>query len=189
MDRTRLAKRLQRPDVEGRELHMYLCSGGKVTTGAGHAMLSVEDALSLPWMIGDRSATEEEVRAAYAKVAAAPLGYRASWYARLTLLRLPSPFVDELTLADIDGFTYRLSVQIPGFDLLPEPVQEALFDMGYNLGLAGLTKFKKLLAAVGRQDWHAAAAQCRRLGISEERNSETAQLFLEGISSGPKETT
>jgi GH24 family phage-related lysozyme (muramidase) len=49
--------------------------------------------------------------------------------------------------------------------------------MGYNLGVGGLLKFHKLLAAVDAGQWTTAAAQCHRMGIGDARNQATAGLF------------
>jgi hypothetical protein len=42
-----------------------------------------------------------------------------------------------------------------------------------------LLEFKRLLAAVAAADWTTAAAESHRMGISDERNQETANLFLQ----------
>lgn len=46
---------------------------------------------------------------------------------------------------------------VPTFVDIDGPRQEALVNMCYNLGPAGLKRFKRMLAAVARQDWAAAA--------------------------------
>ena len=55
--------------------------------------------------------------------------------------------------------------------------------MCYNLGVGGLPKFHQLLAAVDSGQWTTAAAQCHRKGISDARNRETANLFLQAAAS------
>ncbi|HEY7392294.1 MAG TPA: hypothetical protein VH640_27495, partial [Bryobacteraceae bacterium] len=83
----------------------------------------------------------------------------------------------SLATADIERFQEALTKTFPQWSTFPEPAQEALFDMAFNLGIAGLHKFPKLLAGVNSQNWEIAAAECQRQGISEARNQETASLF------------
>ena len=45
----------------------------------------------------------------------------------------------------------------PGFARRPEPVKKAIVDMAFNLGLTKLNKFKKMKAALGRNDYSTAA--------------------------------
>ncbi len=45
------------------------------------------------------------------------------------------------------------------FHRLPHTIQVVLMDMCYNLGLAGLFQFRKMLAAVRDQDWQRMAAE------------------------------
>lgn len=46
-----------------------------------------------------------------------------------------------------------------GFDTMPEPVQRALINMAYQLGVTGLMQFKKMMLALEARDWQAAAAE------------------------------
>lgn len=48
---------------------------------------------------------------------------------------------------------------IPTFDTLPDPVQRALINMAYQLGIAGLKGFKRMLLAIEARDWNAAAEE------------------------------
>ena len=63
----------------------------------------------------------------------------------------------------------------------PPCVQAALFDMAFNLGIGGLQKFKKLIAACDQAQWENAARECHRQGIGESRNLETATLFRQAL--------
>ena len=63
-------------------------------------------------------------------------------------------------------------------------LRQALFDMAYNLGVGGLLKFRKLLAACTSGQWEIAATECHRAGIGDERNLETAALFLQAADAG-----
>lgn len=172
MDITSVANRLRQ--FEGSVPYMYKCSGGDVTVGVGHAIFSANAAAALHWA----NTTEATVRTDYAKVSAAAKGLISSLYAPLTMSRMLPGDIEKLLAADIDVFSGRLSQILPSLNQYPEPAQEALFDMAYNLGIAGLLKFHKMFAAIEARQWDAAAANSHRLGIGESRNIAIEQLFL-----------
>jgi GH24 family phage-related lysozyme (muramidase) len=179
MDQAFVLARLER--FEGRIPHMYRCTGGEVTIGIGHAILSPEDATKLGWMVDGRAATPDEVRAGYARVASAEMGLVASRYAPLSACRMPDIAIDALAASDVDAFSSQIAAHVPGFSAYPDCVQAALFDMAFNLGIGGLLKFHKLLAACDAGDWNTAAAECHRQGIGDDRNQETADLFRQAL--------
>ena len=53
----------------------------------------------------------------------------------------------------------RLSTSIPKFTALPESIQNILIEMAFQLGVAGLLKFKKALAAISIGDYEEAAKE------------------------------
>jgi len=60
---------------------------------------------------------------------------------------------------DVDECWKRLSTALPWLAGAPEPVQEALVNMAFNLGVAGLLTFKQTLSLIqGGQYAKAAAA-------------------------------
>jgi GH24 family phage-related lysozyme (muramidase) len=177
MNRESVTARLKA--FEGCVPHMYRCTGGDVTVGAGHAIHAAADAGKFSWIAGDSPATPQQAEADFAKVAAAPKGMAADRYQSLTRCRMVAADIDALLAADVQLFEAKLASALPKWPSYPGPAQEALFDMGYNLGVAGLLKFHQLLAAADAGRWHAAAQQCHRMGISEARNAETARLFLQ----------
>ena len=164
---------------EGRVHHMYRCTGGKVTIGIGHAIESPSDALRLSWSIEGRTATGAEIQADYASVAAAQKGLLAQSYAAFSQCRMADSDIDALIAADTAAFENSLAAALPNWNTYPAPAQAALFDMAFNLGLGGLQRFTQLLAAVDAGQWDVAAAQCHRKGIGEDRNQQTAALFLQ----------
>jgi GH24 family phage-related lysozyme (muramidase) len=172
MDRAIVVQRLKK--FEGSASYLYRCTGGEVTIGVGHAVFDVAHALQLPWSGAPASAA---IAADFASVAAAEKGFPAPHYQGLTQCRLGDEAVDSVLQADIELFAKNLTTQLPEWTGYPEPAQQALFDMAYNLGVGGLLKFHKLLAACASGDWEAAATECRRGGIGDERNAETAALF------------
>ena len=162
---------------EGRIPYMYRCTGGEVTIGVGHAILKPNDAPELTWSIGGRPATLDEILADYASVNAAEKGHEAPTYEHLTQCRMANADIDALLTADVARFETQLAAELPNWNSYPEPAQEALFDMAFNLGLAGLKKFPSMLAAVDAGQWDLAASECHRKGINEDRNQQTAALF------------
>ena len=157
--------------------YMYGCTGGDVTVGVGHAIHSAAEAAALSWAVASDQAQSD-----FAVVAAAPKGPVAASYAHLTQCRMSAADIAALLASDVQSFESQLAATLPNWVSYPEPAQEALFDMGYNLGVGGLLKFHQLLAAANTGNWKIAAAQCHRLGISDERNAATANLFLQARS-------
>jgi GH24 family phage-related lysozyme (muramidase) len=177
MDLTILIPRLQ--SFEGCEPHMYRCTGGKVTIGIGHAIETPADAVALSWTIDGRRAANPEIQTDWASIAAAQMDLAAPAYAHLTQCRMAPADITALVAADVASFEAKLAAALPNWSTYPEPVQEALFDMGFNLGVDGLLKFHMLLAAVDAGQWAEAAAQSHRKGIGDTRNRQTAALFLQ----------
>jgi lysozyme len=122
-------------------------------------------------------ASSEQITAAFSTVSTAPLGLAASHYRAWSDLNLPETTIDNLLDKDISSFTAELRKHLPKFDSYPDPAQDALFDMAYNLGIGGLLKFHNLLAACDVGDWDRAAQESARNGIGAERNQGTAELF------------
>jgi GH24 family phage-related lysozyme (muramidase) len=121
------------------------------------------------------------VSADFARVTAADQGLVASSYQNLTQCRMSDDSVQALLFGDIDAFAAAITRQLPAWTAYPEPAQEALFDMAYNLGVGGLLKYPKMLAACAAGDWETAATECRRNGIGDARNAETAALFRQAL--------
>jgi GH24 family phage-related lysozyme (muramidase) len=157
---------------EGSLPYMYRCTGGEVTVGVGHAIQTSADAEKLAWT------GPATVAADYASLAAAPVGHVANFYENLSTCRMSDAEITRLCGLDIDSFETQLGKALPNWDTYPEAAQEALFDMGFNLGVAGLMKFRNMLAAVDQSDWATASKESHRKGIQESRNQEIATLFL-----------
>ncbi len=175
MDSALVISRLE--SFEGRVPYLYLCTGGEVTVGIGHAIPTPADALQLTWSIDVRPATAVEIQGDYARIAAAGKGLTARSYAPLTRCRMADADIDALVSSDVQKFASSLAAALPNWSTYPAAAQAALFDMAFNLGLGGLKKFPRLLAAVDAGQWEVAAAQCHRQGIAETRNQQTADLF------------
>jgi GH24 family phage-related lysozyme (muramidase) len=175
---------------EGSVPYMYRCTGGDVTVGVGHAILSPQLAQQLTWQstLTSIPPTPGRVAADWNRVNAAPKGQLASDYESLTISRMSDDAITALLAADIAQFSADLDNQLPPWNTYPEAAQEALFDMAYNLGIGGLLKFKKCLAACAAGDWTTAAAQSTRLGIPDARNDAIKQLFLSCAQGAPDAT-
>lgn len=179
MDTNLILARLEK--FEGRIRHMYVCTGGEVTIGIGHAIKGPNEAVELSWTRDGRAALAAEIRDDFAKVAAAPKGLAAGGYASLSSVRMADPNIEALASADVLRFASEVAARLPNWDRYPECVQAALFDMAFNLGVAGLLKFKKLIAACDQAEWETAAGECHRQGIGESRNQDTASLFRQAL--------
>jgi len=149
-----------------------------VTVGKGHLITDAAAAQKLGFMAGDRAATAEEVAAEFAKVAALPGGHTADYYKAYTALRLSADRIDAILSDDIAVHEAEIRAKLPAFDSWPETVQEAVFDIGFNCGIAGLLGFHRMLAAIAQHDWQTAGVCSHRKGISDDRNKETANLFF-----------
>lgn len=75
---------------------------------------------------------------------------------------LSSGEVDYLLDNDIADVSQALETQFPWFLALDLPRQIALIDMAFNVGLAGLRKSPKMLAAFGAGDFETAAKEMLR---------------------------
>ena len=183
MDQVAVIARLKK--FEGRLSYMYVCTGGEVTIGVGHAIQSSREASKLTWEMGGAAATPAQAAADFGRVAAAPSGMLASAYAELTQCRMSDGCIEALVEADVQAFEAQLAAMLPKWNSYPAPVQEALFDMAFNLGLGGLKKFPRMLQSIDAGDWNTAAAQSHRQGIGEGRNQEIAALF-QSASAAPR---
>jgi GH24 family phage-related lysozyme (muramidase) len=164
---------------EGRTAYMYRSTGGMVCVGAGHAIPSAADAVKLAWWVGTRTAAQNEIEADYAAVSSAPTGLAATHYETLTKGRLNDEALNDLLRADVQRFMDQLAAALPKWHSYPSSAQAALFDMAFNLGINGVKRYEKMLAAIDAGDWEGAARESQRSGVPESRNEEIANLFRE----------
>ena len=74
---------------------------------------------------------------------------------------------DEITQAEADAFLdedLRVAIgdlcgRFPWVTALPEPAQEALVEMSFQLGIGRLAKFQRMLEAVRKRRWAEACAE------------------------------
>ncbi len=169
-------------EFEGCVPWMYRDTVGKVTVGVGLMLPDAKAAQALPFFLGARAATPEEIAAEYARVDAMTLGRASSFYKTPASLELTQPTIDAKLSSVLQGFEADLRTGFPHYNSLPDGVKMALLDMIYNLGPAGLFQgFPHLVAAVQTGSWTQAAEHCMRRGPSPARNTWTRQQFLSAV--------
>jgi GH24 family phage-related lysozyme (muramidase) len=169
-------------EFEGCVPWMYRDTVGKVTVGVGLMLPDAKAAQALPFVLGTRAATAEEIVAEYARVDALPLGRASTFYKTPASLQLTQQTIDAKLSSILQGFETDLRTEFPQYDTFPDGIKMALLDMIYNLGPAGLFKgFPHLVAAVQTGAWAQAAEHCTRRGPGEARNTWTRQQFLSAV--------
>ncbi|MBB5338052.1 glycoside hydrolase family protein [Tunturiibacter gelidoferens] len=169
-------------EFEGCVGWMYRDTVGKVTVGVGLMLPDAKAAESLPFILGSRPATLQEIAAEYTRVNSLPQGRAAAFYKSPNGLELPQQTIDAKLTTVLHSFETDLRTHLPHYDTLPDSVKLALLDMTYNLGPAGLFKdFPHLIAAVQSGSWAEAAARCLRRGPSAARNNWTREQFLSAV--------
>lgn len=175
-------------EYEGRVPHLYVDSVGRVTVGVGHMIANRNEMSSLTFMTGGagvRAATLKEKQDEFDAMAKQPKGRRAGWYEQHATLTMRAPDIDALTFAHIDSFHAKLVKAYSKaqghpkeFDSLPHNVQLALFDLIFNVGPTGLTKFTQFNKSIKAGDWKKAAEQCERSQVNGARNEYVKKLLL-----------
>jgi GH24 family phage-related lysozyme (muramidase) len=169
-------------EFEGCVPWMYRDTVGKVTVGVGLMLPDAKAAQTLPFVIGTRAATPEEIAAEYARVEAMAMGQASAFYKTPTALLLTQQTIDAKLTSVLEGFEGDLKGHFPHYDTLPDGVKMALLDMIYNLGPAGLFKgFPHLVEAIQTGAWAQAAEHCIRRGPGTARNDWTRQQFLSAV--------
>jgi GH24 family phage-related lysozyme (muramidase) len=169
-------------EFEGCVPWMYRDTVGKVTVGVGLMLPDSKAAEALPFVVGTRAATREEIAAEYARVDAMAMGRASAFYKTPTSLVLTQQTIDAKLNSVLAGFEADLRGHFPHYDTLPDGVKIALLDMIYNLGPAGLFKgFPHLVAAIQTGAWAHAAEHCIRRGPGPARNDWTRQQFLGAV--------
>lgn len=160
---------------EGIVPHLYLDTRGNVTCGVGFLVPDEKALVRLPW-----SPDVQAAQADYWAVKRATPGRVASAYKPLCKARLTEVDMRALFDEHVEVFRKRMD---PAWKLAhwPEPVRIALTDMAFNLGVSGLNKYRRLQVAVFARQWHIAAEECSRRGVSQARNDATRNMFLSAI--------
>lgn len=72
---------------------------------------------------------------------------------------LPDHVIDELLSISMTQAVNDCESIFPNWNEIDGVRQRVLVNMAFNLGKRGLSKFKKMIAAVKKEDWDEAAAQ------------------------------
>jgi len=92
-------------------------------------------------------------------------------------LALSDEQVEALLAQDVEKAMAGVAALVPGWAALTIARRTALVDMAFNLGVGGLGKFLRFLAAVNREDWQSAEAEIvnsryyRQVGARGRRNA------------------
>jgi lysozyme len=70
-----------------------------------------------------------------------------------TLLPLNEEEAELLLQYRLSNIEDEIKEKVPYFDILPPVVKEVLFEMGYQLGVPKMMKFKQMFAAIKDGDW------------------------------------
>ena len=175
---------------EGRVSHLYRDSKGYVTVAVGHRVSNRNEMARLTMMTGGggvpmQAATLKQKQDEFDTIAKQPGKHKAIWYQQHTQLWMRDVDIDGLLNEHIDDFyggltrAYCKAKGYPkDFDALPQNVQLALFDMIFNLGPTGLTKFTQFNKSIKDGDWKNAATQCERVDVGGDRNEYVKKLLL-----------
>ncbi len=191
---------------EGRVRHMYRDVKGKVTVGVGFLLDMQSRVTELSWRLkeGRRPISSAVAVAEWNYLRGAiPYGksYGPEYYDMKTRVELSDATIDRVFTSKLLKLHRDLIREFNAagitFEHLPPPVQEAMFDMGWNLGAAFINKltddeveedgtrklaWPKLRKALSKQDWENAAEQShRKWPTPEKRNVETRDLILQAI--------
>ena len=77
--------------------------------------------------------------------------------------------IDYLLENDIDRILEQLEHTIPYWFDLPDNVQIALASMAFQMGIAGLFGFRRMFAAIEREDW----AEAKREALNSKWANQT----------------
>lgn len=150
---------------EGKVLKVYKCPAGYLTIGVGRNLetkgLSTEECTSLRLGTTDKTKVIE----------------------LLKTRGITSEESDMLLSNDIDFFTNELKKALPWFDKLPEKVKIVLVDMAFNMGIAGLLKFKKTLGLIESGKYKEASTEMLNSAWATQvgKRSQTLSNILKSV--------
>lgn len=161
---------------------MYLDNAAipNVTVGLGMLLASEGDAVALPFVdvIRGQGATEQQIAQAFAKVRGMRGGLAASAYKTTPDLELDATEVVALAERRLaDHYLPSVVELLPVFDALPFGAQLVTIDLAWNLGVAGLAKFRMYLDALEAGEWVAAALQSHVSTSRAPRNDWRAETL------------
>jgi GH24 family phage-related lysozyme (muramidase) len=186
----------------------YLDKKGLITIGVGHLIKDLAAAQKINFIIGDNKATKEQIKTEYEKLTKHK-NYKKEnedkhvKYEGTTTLELKEAVIKALFNDDIktkiqeikdedtwyikgvDGVQKLVNKKIyADFDNFMPEVQEALFDMAYNLGIGKLSNnadnrgFPKFNGHMMRKEYGKAAIESHRPDVGLNRNAYVKNLLL-----------
>jgi GH24 family phage-related lysozyme (muramidase) len=170
---------------EGNIPHFYLDTVGRVTVGVGHMIPVAAQAtgISLQVRVSGLPASSQQIEGEFSRISSQRPAMPAAQYRQFTTLEMTEEVTDALLDADIAAMEAGVRQHFAGYDSYPEPAQDGILDMAFNLGVGGLvSNFPTFKRAAEERNWNTCAAECHRNGISDSRNQKTKQLFLEAAS-------
>lgn len=172
---------------EGTVPWMYLDTKGFVTVGVGEMLANAPKAETLAFVDPDgEPSTQDAILDEFNRVTALVPARVAAFYRSPTSPVLPHAAIDTLLMNHLNLFDGQLAARFPSYADFPDAAKLGLMDMIYNLGQVGLFQhFPHFTAAVDKQDWLGAAANCHRVGPSQARNDWTRQQFLAAAGATP----
>ena len=165
---------------EGTVPWMYLDTKGFVTVGVGELLANAPKAETLAFADPNgEPSTQDAILNEFNRVSALVPAKVAAFYRSPTSPVLSHAAIDALLMNHLNFFDGQLAARFSNYADFPDPAKLGLLDMIYNLGQVGLFQhFPHFMAAVDKQDWLGAAANCHRAGPSQARNEWTRQQFL-----------
>src|SRR3954452_25420142 len=129
-------------EFEGSIRFMYVDSTGNVTVGVGNLLANAAAAQNLtfqrrpdpaatPPVAVARPATAAEILADFNNVARQMSGQAAGFYRQFTRLDMPETAIDALLESRVKEFCIGLTSAFPDFQVYPDEVSAALFDMAF----------------------------------------------------------
>ena len=165
---------------EGTVPWMYLDTKGFITVGVGELLANADKAETLAFVDPDgEPSTQDAILEEFNRVSGLAPAKVAAFYRSPDSPVLPHAAIDTLLMNHLNFFDVQLAARFANYASFPDPAKLGLLDMIYNLGQVGLFQhFPHFMAAVDKQDWLGAAANCHRVGPSQARNDWTRQQFL-----------
>lgn len=154
---------------EGEFLLLYADIRGLITSSIGVLLDPIHLALPLPWMIGDRRATEEEIRKDWNALKSRPelRTWTAKRQASLTSIRLTQDASDSLVRQRLNANVAYVRRFLHNWDDAPSDAQLAAASLFWAIG-AGVDKTRpEFVKAFNAGDWLACKSHSR---IREDNN-------------------
>jgi hypothetical protein len=156
------------------------------TIGAGCAT-SLQECLTLPFVVGDRPAAIHEIADDFTNIKQAPFDFAADFYQKYTVIRLPDDACIALCRSRAMAFKADLERVFPAFDTWPLTCQAGALDLLYGLGDVKFEATYPLFIGAGHQSPPNFKEMAAQSGSNENdkaydlRNQARKLLFLQAV--------